>query len=138
MYASKSWFYLNFLLKGVSKYNIHSPLIHDLVENVLDKRKKFYSFIGIEHLRALLLKDASSVFLHDLGKGSTTIRGSKIKVKTLTKVQSRPEKAQILFKLVNFYNSNNILEIGTSLGLTTAYLSNANKNSSVTTIRRRP
>ena len=135
----KVGFYLNFLLKGVSKYNIHSPLIHDLVENVLDKEKKFYSFIGIEHLRALLLKDASSVFLHDLGKGSTTIRGSKIKVKTLTKkVQSRPEKAQILFKLVNFYNSNNILEIGTSLGLTTAYLSNANKNSSVTTLEGDP
>ena len=40
----KVGFYLNFLLNGVSKYNVHSPLIHDLVENVLDKEKNSIHF----------------------------------------------------------------------------------------------
>ena len=40
--------------------------------------------------------------------------------------------------LSNIKIAKNILEIGTSLGLTTAYLSNANKNSSVTTLEGDP
>lgn len=135
----KIGFYLIFFFNGVSKYKIHSPLIHELIENVLNKEKIFYSFLGIEHLRSLLLKDSSPILIHNLGKGSHTIKGLKTTIKNLTKkVQSSPKKAQILFKLINFYDSKSILEIGTSLGLTTAYLSNANKNSSVTTIEGDP
>ena len=86
-----------------------------------------------------MLKDSSPILLHDFGKGSRTIEGCKTTIKNLTKkVQSSPEKAQILFKLINFYDRKSVLEIGTSLGLTTAYLSNANKNSSVTTIEGDP
>ena len=54
------------------------------------------------------------------------------------KVQSSPKKAQLLFKLVNYFQCTKILEIGTSLGITTAYLSNANKKASITTIEGDP
>ena len=128
-------YYLKFLFQGINKYNIHSPLVHDFIENVLDNSVKYYSFIGIEHVRSLLLKQNEAIELKDLGAGSKSIKSSLSTINILTKkVQSTPEKAQILFRIVSFFQKKNILEIGTSLGLTTAYLSNANKNGQITTI----
>lgn len=132
-------FYLKFLFQGTNKYNIHSPMVHELIENILDNSIKYYSFIEIEQVRSLLLKQNDSIELKDLGAGSKSIKSSTIMINILTKkVQSRPEKAQILFRIVSFFQKKNILEIGTSLGLTTAYLSNANKNGKVTTIEGDP
>jgi len=132
-------FYLKFLFQGTNKYNIHSPMVHDFIENILDNSIKYYSFVGIEHVRRLLLKQNEAIELKDLGAGSKYIRSSNSTINILTKkVQSRPEKAQILFRIASFFQMKNILEIGTSLGLTTAYLSNANKNGKVTTIEGDP
>ena len=114
-------------------------MVHEFIENILDNSIKYYSFIGIEHLRSLLLKQNEAIELKDLGAGSKSIKSSTSTINILTKkVQSRPEKAQILFRLVSFFQKKNILEIGTSLGLTTAYLSNANKDGKVTTIEGDP
>ena len=66
-----------------------------------------------------------------LGKVLQPLEDLKLRLK-FPKKAIETEKAQILFKLINFYNSKNILEIAL-LGLTT-YLSNANKNSSVTNL----
>ena len=132
-------YYLKFLFQGTNKYNIHSPMVHDFIENILDSAIKYYSFIGIEHVRSLLLKQKDTIELKDMGVGSQSIKSSTSTINILTKkVQSRPEKAQILFKIVSFFQKENILEIGTSLGLTTAYLSNANKNGKITTIEGDP
>ena len=132
-------FYVKFWLKGVSKYNIHSPMVHEFIENVLDNNIKYYAFLGIEHYRKLLLEDSTLLTIKDLGQGSKAIKSKKITIKNLTKkVQSSPQKAQLLFKLVNYFQCSNILEIGTSLGITTAYLSNANKKASITTIEGDP
>ena len=137
--VKKISFYLKFLFKGTNKYNIHSPMVHDFIENILDNSLKYYCFFGIEHLRSLLLKQDEVIELKDLGAGSKSIKSAISTINILTKkVQSRPEKAQILFRIVNFFHKKNILEIGTSLGLTTAYLSNANKNGKVTTIEGDP
>ena len=132
-------YYLKFLFQGTSKYNIHSPMVHDFIENILDSAIKYYSFIGIEHVRSLLLKQKDTIELKDMGVGSQSIKSSTSTINILTKkVQSRAEKAQILFRIVSFFQKENILEIGTSLGLTTAYLSNANKNGKITTIEGDP
>jgi len=128
-------FYINFWLNGISKYNIHSPMVHEFIENVLDNNIKYYAFLGIEHYRQILLKDSTVLNLKDLGQGSKAIKSKLITLKSLTKnVQSTPKKAQVLFKLVNYFQCKNILELGTSLGITTAYLSSANKKASITTI----
>ena len=137
--VKKIIFYLKFLSQGTNKYNIHSPMVHDFIENILDNSIKYYSFIGIEHVRSLLLKQNKAIKLKDLGAGSKSIKSSRSTINFLAKkVQSRPEKAQILFRMVSFFQKKNILEIGTSLGLTTAYLSKANKDGKVTTIEGDP
>ena len=65
--VKKISFYLKFLFQGTNKYNIHSPLVHDMIENILDNSIKYYSFVGIEHVRSLLLKQTAPIELKDLG-----------------------------------------------------------------------
>ena len=114
-------------------------MVHEFIENVLDNTIKYYAFLGIEYYRQILLKDSTLLTLKDLGQGSKAIKSKTITLKKLTKkVQSSPKKAQLLFKLVNYFQCTKILEIGTSLGITTAYLSNANKKASITTIEGDP
>ena len=102
--VKKISFYLKFLFQGTNKYNIHSPMVHEFIENILDNSIKYYSFIGIEHVRSLLLKQNEAIELKDLGTGSKSIKSSTSTINILTKkVQSRPEKAQILFRMVSFF-----------------------------------
>ena len=53
----------------------------------------------------------------------------------MAKSSLKPKKyAQLLYRIVNYYQPNTILELGTSFGITTAYLAAANKNATVYTL----
>ena len=136
---SKHLEYLKFIFQGKSKYAIHSPFVHDFIENVLDNREVYYAFLGVEHVRSTLLEQKKSIKISDLGVGSKHNKSNNMDLKKLIKkVQSSSNKAQLLFKIVNYFSVQSTLEIGTSLGLTTAYLANANRNGEVTTIEGDP
>ena len=59
----------------------------------------------------------------DLGAGSSYAFKNEIPINQILKQeQSSPKKAKLLFKMVNYFNPEKVLEMGTSLGFTTAYL----------------
>ena len=62
--VKKISFYLKFLFEGTNKYNIHSPMVHEFIENILDNSLKYYCFFGIEHVRSLLLKQDEVIELN--------------------------------------------------------------------------
>ena len=104
-----------------------------------------YHLVGIRpkmqvrDTRKELKKQKEQINTKDFGAGSKTIKSSNISIGELTKkVQSKSKKAQLLFRLSVFFQKKNILEIGTSLGLTTSYFANTNKRAKVTTIEADP
>jgi len=127
--------YLKFLVSARTKYNIHSPFVHSFIQNILDDKQTYYSYLPIEHLRKLLLSEHTAIKLNDLGAGSKITNAKSTTINKLTdKVQSSKNKAQLIFRTINFFRPKKILEIGTSLGLTTAYMANANRQSIITTV----
>ena len=116
-------------------HGVHSPFVFDLITKVLKDDRQFYSFEQIELLRFELLKDSTSITVEDFGAGS---RVKKSPIRTVSEIAHsslKPKKySQLLFKLVNYFSPKVILELGTSLGITTAYLASANQNSSVITM----
>lgn len=71
----------------------------------------------------------------DFGTGENRTRAiADIAVTSVTD----QKKAQILFRLAWFLKAETILELGTSLGFTTAYLASANTRSQVTTMEGCP
>lgn len=116
-------------------HGIHSPFVFDLVVKVLNDKTNYPAYNSVEAARKKLLKDQTVLTVEDFGAGSTT---GLTKQRTVQQIASsslkKPKYAKLLFRLINYFQSKQILELGTSLGVTTAYLASANKHAAVTTM----
>jgi predicted O-methyltransferase YrrM len=98
---------------------------------VIEERRPYYKYSLIEKVRKLLLKSDKTVLVEQVGTG----RSEKKKIADIVKKSCKPKAyAQVLFRLVNYYKAQDILELGTSFGLTTMYLAAPDSNSRVVTI----
>ena len=94
-----------------------------------DKKKLIFSF------SKLLSQSNQLIETLDLGKGSTITYVRKRKVSEIAKNSSVSKKiGKIIHNLSKFNRAKNILEIGTSLGISTVYLSTADMSSKVITL----
>jgi len=136
--AKKWWHYYRTALNGEG-HGIHSPFVFDLVKNVLNDKRDFYAFDAIERVRQELKHDHSIIQVHDLGAGSAVSQSNQRSISEIAKHALKSKKlAQLLFRLVNYYQPSTVIELGTSLGITTAYLASANGSGQVFTIEGSP
>ncbi len=116
-------------------HGIHSPFVFEFVTQVLNDDRTYYCYQTIEDLRNELKQDNTVISVEDFGAGSATGKNTKRKISAVAHSSLKPKKfSQLLFRMVNFYKPKNILELGTSLGITTAYLASANNNIPVITM----
>jgi predicted O-methyltransferase YrrM len=116
--------YLKYLLTSGNAHSLHSPFVFQLYKNVICDTTPFYSFEKIEDLRAKMLLSKTEILVQDFGTGASKVDERKLSVAYIASHFVKPKKyAQLLFRLVNYFKPKNILEIGTSLGITTLYLS---------------
>ncbi len=121
--------FLKYRIKGGTAHDIHSPFVFDLLNNVIRDQTPHYCFDALEALRLKLFDDDRLISVTDLGAGSTGNRTKK-KVSEIAKNSLQEKKySQLIFRLVNFSNAKNIIELGTSLGITSLYIANAAKKS---------
>lgn len=126
---------LQFYLRAGTIYNVQSKFMFDFVVNVLDDRDRFYAFAKVEQQRQLLLKTALTIDVVDHGAGSHHLKGNQRSVKSIARNSLSPRaKSEILFKIVNYYDILRTLELGTSLGISSAYLAIANIKNTVYTL----
>jgi predicted O-methyltransferase YrrM len=115
-------------------HGTHSPFVYDFIIHVLNDKKKYDCYDKIEILREQLKKDSTIIEVEDFGAGSTVIKSNKRIVKDIANSSLKsPKFAQLLFRMVQYYKPENILELGTSFGITTAYLACGNANAKVHT-----
>ncbi len=115
----KSIRYFDYLKESVNRHDVHSPFVFDLVEEVLRKPLSKSKSKQIELERKFLLKDNSAVLIDDLGvKKSRESKVNEIAAHSLKDAKH----AAILRKLVEHYSPKSVFELGTSLGISTAYL----------------
>lgn len=129
--------YLHYYLSASNSrgHGMHSPFVFDFICTVLNNKNKYAHPDGIEHLRNELLQDKSLLEFEDFGAGSRSGKSFKRTVGQLAKTSLKPKKyAQLLYRLVMHYQPAAIIELGTSLGITTAYLALSNPGASVITI----
>lgn len=120
-------------------HGIHSPFVFDLVTKVLNDKTQYAEYFAMESLRSELLNDRTVLLIDDFGAGSRTNLQKKRTVAEIAASSLKPKKfSQLLFRLVKYYQSKNIIELGTSLGITTAYLASANKSANVITMEGAP
>lgn len=116
-------------------HGIHSPFVFDFITHVLNDDRHFYAYQSIEKIRQLLLIDKQELVIEDLGAGSRVKKENTRQVCEIAGSSLKPKKfGQLLFRMVNRYAPPTILELGTSLGVTTAYLATAKKDAAVITM----
>ena len=116
-------------------HGVHSPFVFDFIINVLNSKGTYYCFNEIEDVRKAYLSNNKIIEVEDFGAGSRTGATKQRAIKDIAKSALKPKKySQLLFKIATYYKPERILELGTSLGITTAYLSKSNKESQITTL----
>lgn len=116
-------------------HGVHSPFAYQLCEEVFYNTNHFYDFDELKKIRLELLNDATELIIEDLGAGSKTFTSNKRKVNDIVqKGISTTKQSEILYKLINFLNCNTSIELGTSVGLNTLYMANANKTGKIISI----
>lgn len=127
--------YLRYWWHAVGKHHVHSPFVYHLITDVLHSSKEFARFNEIEQRRAFMLRDRRVIQVTDYGAGSRKHKGNRRKVTDIASTALQPRwTAQCLFKLVNYLQPETVIELGTSLGITTAYLATGNLKAKVVTI----
>lgn len=131
---------LHFYGRAVTKYQIHSPFVFELVDEVLDDDRWYYAFRDIERLRSQMLDSRVEVEFTDLGARSGS-SGAKRKVAVrdlVRRAASSPGQGRMLFRLVNRLAPKTILELGTSLGIGALYLASAARAASLVSLEGDP
>ncbi|MDQ6813440.1 MAG: class I SAM-dependent methyltransferase [Bacteroidota bacterium] len=115
-------------------HGVHSPFVFDFITNVLNDTRTFYAYTEIEKLRQSLRSDKTILTIEDFGAGSAVFKSDQRKVSDIARSSLKPVKfGQLMFRMVNYYHANTVVELGTSLGVTTAYLAYGNLKSQVYT-----
>jgi predicted O-methyltransferase YrrM len=116
-------------------HGIHSPFIFNFISKILIDKHHYPEYDIVENLRQKLLKDQTLLAIEDFGAGSSINKSSQRSVASIAKNVTKNKKyGQLLFRMVKEYKPKTVLELGTSLGITTSYLAIANPDANVTTI----
>lgn len=131
--------YSLYKFNSTNKFGIHSPFLYEFVSKVLYENGEYYSYQLIENVRKHWLADTSKIKVIDFGAGSKIFKSDQRKIKDICKVAVKPKKyGQLLFRIANYFQPQNVIELGTSLGITTAYLASAAPNATVISIEGDP
>lgn len=127
-------------MKGKRWDSFHSPYLFRLFSYMSNDREMHGSFSRIEALRKKWQKDKSIINRNDFGAGSLHSEKKRSeKISTIAKRSlSYPFQCRCLARLVQLENPGRILELGTSLGISTAYLQAGAPGAKVITVEGDP
>ena len=100
-------------------YGIHSPFVYSIATKVIAERCPFYCFGEIERLR--------NEFLADLSLAPHAATSRRKRSNTIARIVAnegiRPRKGELLFRLANYLKPATVLQVGSTVGFSTLYLS---------------
>ena len=116
-------------------HGMHSPFVFEFIAKILNDKTVYPAYEKAELLRDQLLNDSTVLEVEDFGAGSVIDKKNKRSISSIAKNAVKPKKfGQLLFRMIKHYQPATILEIGTSLGITTSYLSMAKPDARLITM----
>ncbi len=131
--------YLRFLYNSKNQHGVHSPFVFDLITKCFYDKQKFPEYPILKNYRKSLLQNKTTIEVTDFGAGSKVFKSNTRAINQIAKNAGISSKrAELLFRMVRYFQPNTILEIGTSLGLATSALSLGNQKVQITTLEGCP
>lgn len=120
-------------------HGMHSPFVYQFIREVLNDKKSYPAYQQWLQWRRELLSNQELMELQEMGAGSRTGEKKYRTVSSLVNLASKPPRiAKLLFRMVKYYQPACILELGTSLGLSSAMFSLAKPDAIIHTIEGMP
>jgi len=131
--------YLKFLFHSKNEHGVHSPFVFDLVANCFYDNTKYSEYETLKSYRKSLLANKNTIEVTDFGAGSCVFKSNTREISKIAQTAGiTPKNAELLFRIVRYFQPKSVLEIGTSLGLATSALSLANENTKIITLEGCP
>jgi len=122
-----------------SGHGVHSPFVFDFITRVLNDKNEYKDYERVETLRQEMLEDRTVLTVEDYGAGPSSGKSHRRSVSGIARTAVKPKKyAQLLYRIVKYYQPNTLIELGTSLGVTSSYLKLANNSSNFYTFEGSP
>jgi len=129
--------YIRHRLSVRSKFRLHSPFIYKFWAGILRDSTRYAAYDEIEKFRKQLLSDERTINRLDLGAGAEGTSGTFriVKIKDLARNSAvSASEGKFLYRLVKDHQPSEILELGTSLGISTLYLAEAAPSAKIITM----
>jgi predicted O-methyltransferase YrrM len=118
---------------------VHSPFVFNLLTKCFYDRKPKPEYQVLKKYRNSLLENNNTIEVIDFGAGSKVFKSNTREIsKIATTAGISSKQAQLLFRIVNYFQPENILEIGTSLGLAIAAMALGKPEASIMTLEGCP
>jgi predicted O-methyltransferase YrrM len=115
--------YLWHWLTAVNEHSLHSPFLFNLYTKTIKKKVVLEDFNAIEQARQRLIHSRDRIKVTQLGANSKVNNELVRPVSAIAKngITSAAIN-KLLFKLINDFECENIIELGTSFGINTMYM----------------
>lgn len=117
--------FIRYFFNVVDQHSLQSPYVFEFYTKLILAIKQNNGLEEVESLRHDFFRDNSHVYGQDLGAGSRVF--NKTKEKTISKIArkgiSSKKDCIFLYELVQLVQPKLCIELGTSLGIATSYLS---------------
>jgi len=129
------YIYYKLFARHRNGHAVHSPLVYDFIIHVLHNTDNSGSFASVESYRNECLNRKEIIELTDLGSGHGNAIRKRRKVCEIARTSPvNPKFGRMLYALSRHYRPGTIIELGTSLGISTMYLAAGNPSARIVTV----
>jgi predicted O-methyltransferase YrrM len=129
--------YIAHLLQAKGRHGIHSPFVYHFVTEILHDKHFYDEYVVVDQEVKKFRRSKKIVEISDFGAsaGSRNFITRFRRVRDIVKNSGIPKSTgRLLFRMVRHYKPGYILELGTSLGISTMYMSMGNPAAKIITI----
>ena len=121
--------YLRYWLKKEDQYSQQSPFLFSIYQGLLKYLKENQrGNLQIERIRASLLKNTHQIQVLDLGAGSKKVPNLSREIRKITQYSTSSTKFCLVYQyFCHLTSAQNVIELGTCMGLSTRYLAEVTK-----------
>jgi predicted O-methyltransferase YrrM len=123
---------------GGNEHGLHSPFVFELYTNIIQNHELPY-FDSLEQHYFELVNDHHSIINKNPGAGTSFHKNLRVPINRLAKhsIKSLPWR-KLICRLVEERNPKIIIELGTSFGITTAYIATTCPDATIYTFEANP
>lgn len=115
--------YISYFFNKVDEHSLHPPFVYNFYTKVIRGDLAELEDQAVESWRKKLLDDATIADGNDMGAGSRQLNANAYRISAIAKKGISSSKECIRYrKICDLLATNSVLELGTSVGIATAYL----------------